>query len=262
MCSVIIARQPGSNWPLLIGANRDEMNNRPWLPPSRHWPDQPEVIAGLDELAGGSWMGLNDFGLSACILNRYGTLGPQGDKRSRGELILETLDHAEASEAAKALSALNPEAYRPFNLIVADWKDAFWLHNDGQVIHLKPVPAGLSMITHSDLNQDHPKLNSYRPAFERSLPDIGTQEDLQLTDFRGWAELLGSTKAPADPDGSGPDDSDPENALCFCRGNGFETLCSSILALPSAELHLKGIKPLWLFAEGQPDKTEFQPVKL
>src|SRR5260370_39144646 len=55
MCTLVILRRPDHRWPVLIGANRDEMIDRPWEPPGRHWPDRPEVVAGLDRLAGGAW---------------------------------------------------------------------------------------------------------------------------------------------------------------------------------------------------------------
>ena len=96
MCTLVILRRPGHDWPLLIAANRDEMGNRPWDAPGRHWPDRPHVIAGHDRTAGGSWLGVNDDRLAAAVLNRHGSLGPQDGKRSRGELPLDALDHAEA----------------------------------------------------------------------------------------------------------------------------------------------------------------------
>ena len=104
MCTVIILRRPDHEWPVIIGANRDEMNNRPWKPPARHWEDRPDVIAGLDETAGGTWLGVNEDGVVAAVLNRFGTLGPAEGKRSRGELPLEALDHADAVDAAQALA--------------------------------------------------------------------------------------------------------------------------------------------------------------
>src|SRR5437773_2414816 len=55
MCTLVILRRPEHAWPIIIGANRDEMIDRPALPPDRHWPDRPEVVAGLDRLAGGTW---------------------------------------------------------------------------------------------------------------------------------------------------------------------------------------------------------------
>ena len=108
MCTLIILRRPGHNWPLIIATNRDEKIDRPSLPPGRHWPERVHVTAGQDILAGGSWLGVNDYGLAAGILNHSGTLGPDPKLRSRGELTLEALEHAEAKAAAKALGNLIP----------------------------------------------------------------------------------------------------------------------------------------------------------
>jgi uncharacterized protein with NRDE domain len=131
MCTLVILRRPGHDWPLILAANRDEMIDRPWQPPARHWPDRPQVLAGLDELAGGTWLGLNDDGVVAAVLNRRGSLGPEDGMRSRGELVLEALDHAEAEAAAGALMHLDPRAYRSFNLVIADAENCYWLRNRG-----------------------------------------------------------------------------------------------------------------------------------
>jgi hypothetical protein len=49
MCSVVILRRPDHpRWPLLLAANRDELGTRQTLAPARHWPDRPDVVAGLD----------------------------------------------------------------------------------------------------------------------------------------------------------------------------------------------------------------------
>src|SRR5207302_7291837 len=122
-----------------------EMTDRSAMPPGRHWPDRAEVVAGLDLLAGGSWLGVNDWGVAAATLNRHGSLGPAAGLRSRGELVLEALDHADAVAAAAALSHLNPAAYRSFNLIVADNRDGFWLrHADTGRVDTWPLDEGLS----------------------------------------------------------------------------------------------------------------------
>src|SRR5262249_60559477 len=126
MCTLVILRRPEHDWPVIIGANRDEMIDRRSKPPGRHWLDRAEVVAGRDLLAGGSWLGLNDWGVAAAILNRHGSLGPAAGLRSRGELVLEALDHADAVAAATALADLDPAAYRSFNLIVAHNPHALW----------------------------------------------------------------------------------------------------------------------------------------
>src|SRR5688500_1521257 len=95
MCTLVLLRRPGAARPLVLAAHRDEMASRRARPPGRPWPDRAEVVAGADAQAGGSWLGLNDHGVAAGVLNRPGTLGPAAGKRSRGELVLEALDHAD-----------------------------------------------------------------------------------------------------------------------------------------------------------------------
>ena len=82
MCSIVILRQSDNEWPLIIGANRDEMASRKCLPPGRHWDDRPHVFAGKDLEAGGTWLGINNEGVVAAIMNRMDTLGHNEDKRS------------------------------------------------------------------------------------------------------------------------------------------------------------------------------------
>src|SRR5262249_46568483 len=150
MCTLVILRRPGEPWPLIVSANRDEMGGRPWKAPARHWADRDHVVAGVDELAGGSWFGINDDGLVAGVMNRSPTLGPKEGFRSRGELPLEALDHATAADAAEALSHLDGRAWRSFNLFVGDAKEAFWIRS-AETLEVRPVPTGVSMLTAQDL---------------------------------------------------------------------------------------------------------------
>ena len=38
MCTLVILRRPGHDWPVVIAANRDEMIDRPWLTPGATGP--------------------------------------------------------------------------------------------------------------------------------------------------------------------------------------------------------------------------------
>ena len=252
MCTLVLLRRPGHGWPVLIAANRDEMAGRPWDPPGRHWPDRANVVAGIDRLAGGTWMGLNDEGVFAGILNRRDSLGPDPDLRSRGEIVLEALDHADAADAADALAALDGRSYRSFNLIVADNRDAFWLRSrgaaDGGRIDVTPVPEGLSIITAYDLNDPaSPRIRHFRPKFEAaSVPDPGAG------DWSGWQALMASREHAADADG--------RDAMRIETDFGFGTLSGSLLALPSADR--PETDPVWLFAPGAPGSVPFVPVEI
>jgi len=273
MCTLVLSRQPGTAWPLILAANRDELADRPSRPPGRHWPDRAEVVAGLDLEAGGSWLGINDYGVVAGVLNRPGTLGPAAGKRSRGELVLEALDHADAAAAAAALRDLDPNAYRPFNLIIADNRDAFWLRHAGALpgfafrtiggawreisphqmpgasptkaptIECRAIPPGVSMITAHDLNDlASPRIRRYLPRF-RSAP----RPDPARDDWDAWIALL------ADRDG---DLGDPHGAMTVVVDGTYGTLSSSLIALPE-----RGT-PVMKFAAGRPDRVPFEPVPL
>jgi uncharacterized protein with NRDE domain len=222
MCTLVILRRPEHDWPVVIGANRDEMIDRPAEPPGRHWPDRAEIVAGLDLLAGGSWLGVNDWGVAAAVLNRHGSLGPADGVRSRGELVLEALDHADAVDAAAALSDLDPAAYRSFNLIVADNRDAFWLrHTGADRIEVRPIPDGLSIIAAGDLDElMTPRLRLARPRFAAAPPP-----DPDRDDWTAWQQLLGDNTAPPGM---------PADAtLRFRTPRGFATVSSALVALPA-----------------------------
>ncbi len=248
MCTLVILRRPGHDWPVLIATNRDEMIDRPWQAPARHWPDRAQVVAGRDELAGGSWLGLSDDGVVAGILNRVGALGPAADKRSRGELVLDALDHADAATAACALAALDGDAYRPFNLVVADAEEAFWLRHDGggtPVFH--EIPTGLSMFTAHERNDDaSSRIRVHLPAFEAAAPP-----DPERGTWRSWETLLAST---------GDSGEDPLAAMCIEPVGGFGTVNASLIALPRPDR--PGSAPVWLFAGGSPDRNKFEMITI
>jgi Transport and Golgi organisation 2 len=283
MCTVVLLRRPQAPWPLLLAANRDELRSRPWRPPARHWPDRPGVVAGLDVQAGGSWLGVNDDGVVAAVLNRVGSLGPASGKRSRGELVLEALDHADAAAAASALADLDPDAYRSFNLLVADARDAFWLRHAGGLprfgfrdssgawrevdtpwlpktddlriggkgkaalrspaIECRPLPEGFSMITARDLNDP----TSARVRHYLPLFERASPPDPGTDQWSDWIELLGQRAAPG---------AEPEDAMTIVTDGDFGTVCSTLIALPAFGA------PIMKFAAGPPDQAPFEAIAL
>lgn len=251
MCTLVILRRPGHAWPLIVAGNRDEMRARPWLPPARHWPDRAEVVAGQDSVGGGTWFGVNDHGVVAAVMNRVGTLGPEAGKRSRGELVLEALDHAEASQAAAALAGIDTRAYRAFNLFVADPVSAFWLRHAGEAspaVEVFEVGAGLHMLTARDLDDlSLARIRVHLPRFRAApapRPETG--------DWSGWCTLL-ADRSYSEADG-------PYAALNLELPDGFGTVCSQLAAVP--RYPGPRTRPVFLFAAGPPDRAPYEPVAL
>jgi len=237
------------------------MRDRPWQPPARHWPDRPRIIAGKDDVSGGAWLGLNDNGVVAGVLNRTNTLGPKKGKRSRGEIVLEALEQPTASAAATRAALLDPTAFRGFNLVVADRKDAYWLRFAGNSgaeesgparIEIFELQPGISMITAYDRNDPaSARVHANLPLFEAAeTPNPKTGK------WRSWQKILSSRRYS-------PEDG-PEAAMTVETEHGFETVSSSLIGLPGLPQSLRGrpASPVWLFAAGKPDTAPYKPVDL
>ncbi len=255
MCTVVILRRPAHRWPLLLAANRDEMKDRPWRPPDRHWPDRPWVVAGIDLEAGGTWLGMNDAGVVAAVMNRTASLGPAADKRSRGELVLDALDSDDAADAAERLRHLDGNAWRPFNLAVADNRDAFWLRSRGDaaggLVECFPLPESLSMLTARERNdRASSRIERYLDRFaDAPAPDPDGFGGEQGGGWAEWRGLMADTERS--PDG------EPDSAMCIDTDFGFATTSSSLIALPAAG---RTDAPVWLFSAGPPAACPYEPV--
>lgn len=243
MCTVILLRRPGHVWPLLVAANRDERLDRPWDPPAAWWPETPSLTGGRDRTAGGTWMALGSRQVLAAVLNRPGSLGPAAGKRSRGELPLLAAAAESAAAAAARIAALPAQEWRPFNMVVADSRDAFFLrglgHGHPAVL---PLPEGVSMVTAHDPNDaTSPRTRRHLPRFHAAAPP-----DPAAGDWSPWTALLAdSAYDPA---------IGPAETLNVPPTGGFGTVCASLLAF--------GPQAHWLFCPAAPGAASFAPVPL
>ena len=117
MCTVSwIHREDG----YLLLFNRDELRTRkPASAPRLDRRNGVAFIAPLDGDQGGSWIAVNQFGLTLCLLNRFDDSAgaiPR-DYRSRGLLIRELIDCPKLTMVDQRLSAESMDQYRPFTLV-------------------------------------------------------------------------------------------------------------------------------------------------
>ena len=223
---------------MIIAANRDERLDRPWDTPAAHWPG---LIGGRDRLGGGTWMALGHHGVVAGVLNRPGTLGPEAGRRSRGELPLLAAAARSAEAGAAAIAALDASEWRPFNMIVADRHQAFFLAGlgDGQA-QAAALPDGVAMVTaHPPNDLASPRIARHLPRFRQATPP-----DPGIDDWAAWERLL------ADGGGS------QAEALNVPPLAGFGTVSASILAFPD-----RG-PPIWRFCAGAPRPGAFLPLPI
>ena len=155
MCTSIILFRKKNLWPLIIGTNRDERLDRKSLFPNRHWKKKyPNIVGGKDLEKNGSWIGVNDFGITAIIHNRKPVKEFVKKMNSRGKIVLETLRHSSIKESLKYISSIDKNNYNSFYLLLAAYNECYWIKHDIKVENLliKKLDEGLSVINYEDLN--------------------------------------------------------------------------------------------------------------
>ena len=101
--------------------NRDERKTRGRAePPGIRRQQDIGYIAPLDIDAGGSWIAVNQFGVSLCLLNYYGVpmdLEQTRVFKSRGLLVLSLIENPDEQSVRDCLAQADIQSYRPFTLV-------------------------------------------------------------------------------------------------------------------------------------------------
>lgn len=119
MCLVLVVWKVHPLYPCVIAANRDEFHARPTAA-AEWWPDHPQVLAGRDLQAGGTWLGLTRGGRFAALTNYRDPEQRRTDAPSRGALVTSLLDSgASVAESLVHLHAVGAN-YNGFNVIFSD----------------------------------------------------------------------------------------------------------------------------------------------
>ena len=113
MCLILLTYRPGKTRPLVVAANRDEFHVRA-TQPADFWPEYPDLLAGKDLVAGGTWLGCTRTGRFAALTNFSQDTDP-AEPKSRGSLVHDFLA-SEQSALAYANTIYGP-AYAGFNLL-------------------------------------------------------------------------------------------------------------------------------------------------
>ena len=204
MCLIALAWKARGDLPLVVAANRDEWRERP-TEAAHWWPDHPEVFAGRDLRAGGTWMGVTRSGRFAAVTNFRDPSDKRSTARSRGELVSSFLLASESPEAF--LSRLTPHApaYNGFNLIVGD-RESLWIYSSREGVP-RPSEPGVHALSNHVLDEPWPKVKRARIAMAEALRDEDPHTRLEtfLADARpptddelpdtgvglGWERRLG-----------------------------------------------------------------------
>ena len=233
MCTVAVRLEPEGRWPLLVAANRDEFRGRPFRAPFR-WDEG--FVAGRDEQAGGTWMGVGPSGLFVALTNLWQGRRPDPAKASRGAVVRGLLEQRSRSAASRFLSGLDPSATNGFFVVVADASGQGFVACTADALLQRTLAPGLHVV--GNVLDDHPKVEKRSYAHERVAAGLGGWNERPESLPGCLASALGHHRQGA-----------AQDSLCVHAGP-YGTVCASIL-LWGATRHL------W-YAHGPPCTSAFE----
>jgi uncharacterized protein with NRDE domain len=168
VCLIALAWKVRADLPLVVAANRDEWRERP-AQPAHWWPDHPQILAGRDLQAGGTWMGVTTSGRFAAVTNFRDPSDKRSTARSRGGLVTDFLTGTES--AARYLSNLSARdhEYNGFNLIVGDGLSL--LYYGSREGHVRPIERGVYGLSNHLLDEPWPKVTLARREMQAAMEE-------------------------------------------------------------------------------------------
>ena len=249
VCLLIVVSRAHSQLPLVVAANRDEVLTRPATAMTVLGEDEPRILGGRDELAGGTWFAVNELGVVTGLTNRPPGSDTTPTKRSRGELPLALARHRSAAAAVDDFAnRYRPSDYNPAWLLVGDRDSLFAVDmTGGQAPQVDTLPPGVHI-----LENLAPGVPSAKIAHVRSLMgDVGHMPTEALV--ARLETVLADHRVPCSLEDSGqPDRRGPFSAACV-HADGFGTRWSGIVTVPAD----RGFRPGFGYTDGPPCRSPF-----
>ena len=144
MCLIAFAWRSHPRYRLVLAANRDEYFGRP-AARAGFWDDHPNVLAGRDLEAGGTWLGITLDGRFAALTNYRNPADRKTGAPSRGALVADFLTGKTSSQEYVQLVEKRAADYNGFSLLVGDVASMFFFSNRGErAARVAPGVHGLS----------------------------------------------------------------------------------------------------------------------
>jgi uncharacterized protein with NRDE domain len=190
MCLLVVASRIVPNEPLIVGANRDEVLDRPSTSIALLSAGPPRVLGGRDELSGGTWLAVNRDGVCAGLTNQ--PLGDDKDptKRSRGELPLAAVSYSTARDGVRLLQReFDPADYNGAWLLVGDRTSLWFVDFTGDRVVAVDLPPGIHVLENRAVDTPSAKVDLVREGLDdggrpTARPGSGLDGDGMTAAFR------------------------------------------------------------------------------
>lgn len=225
MCLILFAINEHQKYPLIIAANRDEYFNRAALY-AHTWKDRPDIIAGRDQTAGGTWLGITKKGRFAAITNYRNPQSFRPNAPSRGALTSNYLtgdmtltDYIDDIQSGNS-------AYNGYNLLLSETPGTITYYSNISS-SITTLRSGIHGLSNHLLDTSWPKVKRGVQAFGEILQKETIQTDQLFQIMRNRRQ------APYDQLPFTGIDTELERQLSsiFINIPGYGTRCTTILLI-------------------------------
>ena len=184
MCTLLLTFAPGTRWPLVAGAVRDEFAERPWDPPGRHWGGTAgHLVGGRDRTAGGTWLAVDpERRALAALLNGPRRPAPtEGVRPTRGSLALDLL--------AQGTLPDDLSDYDRFQLVRAHLDQVEVWTWDAEVLHHVQLEPGQHIVVNLGVDTaEDPLVPHFAPLLAAAPSPVDEVEGDDV--WPAWRDLL------------------------------------------------------------------------
>jgi len=250
MCLIVFANNVHPKYKLIFAANRDEFYNRP-SEQAEFWKEYPDLLAGKDLQAGGTWLGITKQGKFAAITNFRDLKNHANDAPSRGQLTLDFLinDDSPGEYYNKLKPALND--FNGFNLLLGNVDELFYLSNKTK--ELQKLQTGIHGISNAILNTPWPKVERSK----RHLESLIQQEDINVWEVIAILKDTSIAKDEELPDTGVGLDLERMLSPVFIKSEKYGTRCSSVVMVDK-ENNVKFVEKFFFDGIGNFSNKEYK----
>jgi uncharacterized protein with NRDE domain len=177
VCLVVLGLRAHPLYPLVVAANRDEFLDRP-ADPARFWPSSPELLAGRDLRAGGTWLGVTRSGRFAALTNVRDPRTFDPAAPSRGALVVRFLLGRDDPVDHLAGVGADAERRNGYNLLAGARGRLAWYSNAAP--GPREIGEGVHAVSNASFDTPWPKVRRSAARLSALLAAKGTLEFEEL----------------------------------------------------------------------------------
>jgi len=224
MCLIAFSYKHHPDYDLILAANRDEFYQRRTRK-ARFWESHPQLLAGKDLEAGGTWLGITKSGRLSALTNYRDSETRKPDAPSRGQLPLNYLTDEIHPKQYLQEVRLKASQYNGFNLLVGKPRSLYYISN--KTLNIEKLQPGVHGISNHLLDTPWPKVEKARSRLDRITlePDFTTDDIFEM--------LHDQTKAPTPllPDTGVGMEKEKELSSIFIDMEEYGTRSSTVLLI-------------------------------